>query len=119
MTDGVNLSGTRGCADKAVKVEGDMSTTQIILAVLVFDIILVPPLFIIAVATNLLWVVSIASRLGKLAFPFIGVIVFSLASSFGYWFISDAQHPRDRSAAYYDEGSTRDDCERHPGVYGC
>lgn len=96
-----------------------MSITRIILAVLVFDIILVPPLLIITVAANLLWIVSTASKLGRLAMPFIYIVVFVLASSFGYWFISSAQEPKERATTYHDGGDTRDDCERHPGVYGC
>ena len=96
-----------------------MTIAHIILAVLVFDIILVPPLLIITVAANLLWIKSAASKLGRFGVPFIYVAVFVLASSIGYWFISDAQHPRDRSAAHSTDGDTRDDCERHPGVYGC
>ena len=96
-----------------------MSTIKIIFSVLVFDIILVPPLLIITVAANLLWIKSAASKFGRFGMPFIYVAVFSLASSVGYWFISDAQQPRDRSAAYSNDGDTRDDCERHPGIYGC
>jgi len=89
-----------------------------IAGILVINIILFPPLLIITVAANLLWIVSISSRLGRFGMPFIYVAVFSLASAGGYLLMAGDQVPKER-ASTYEEGDTRDDCERHPGPYGC
>ena len=97
-----------------------MSTTRIVLAVLLLDLILVPPLLIITFAAGRGLVASITSKFGRLAMPFICTAVFVAASSFGYWIIDSDQKPIERATIYQDdEGDTRDDCERHPGIYGC
>lgn len=96
-----------------------MSAMSIFFTALVFDIILVPPLLIITVASNLLWIVSIASRLGRFGMPFVFMAVFSIATSCGYLLISADQNPNYHQSVIYDDNDARDDCERYPGPYGC
>lgn len=94
-----------------------MSLSQTIISVLVLDLLLVPPLMIIIISSNFLWIASIASRMGRLGLAFICSSAIFLASSGGYLLIDGDQAYKEH--ATQDEGDVRNDCERHPGPYGC
>jgi len=96
----------------------DMTILHYIGAILLFNVILTPLLLIIIVAGNLFWIVTFASKFGNYMMNVIYAIAFILASAIGFSIIYSAQQPHERSNVQH-EVDTRDDCERHPGIYGC
>jgi hypothetical protein len=95
-----------------------MTVIHYIGAILLFNVILTPLLLIIIVASNLFWIVTFASMFGRYMMNVVYAMAFVLASGIGFSIIYSAQQPHEKSSVQPTE-DTRDDCERHPGIYGC
>lgn len=98
-----------------------MSAQQIIAAIMLLDLILVPPLVIFIVAGNFLWIMSLSAKAKRFQMLLVFCCAIFIASTIGYLLISSSQTPKDKSGVIFDSGTKDeiDDCERHPGIYGC